>query len=157
MFFYTSGVSTTIDPFWDISLDLGPSSQMRQQPTTVNPEHLEGDVIPKSLIDCLERFTRPEHLGSSAKIKCNTCDSYQESTKQLSMKKLPIVASFHLKVNHFALFLFFISFSDVMFLLRRDLNMLIDCTRRSLRRYHSLSIWTWLPSWHLVVIDTQPT
>lgn len=70
-----NNVSTTIDPFWDISLDLGP----------------------KSLLECLERFTRREHLGSAAKIKCSKCQSYQESTKQLSMKKLPIVASFHLK------------------------------------------------------------
>uniref|UniRef100_A0A6G1SBH2 Ubiquitin carboxyl-terminal hydrolase n=1 Tax=Aceria tosichella TaxID=561515 RepID=A0A6G1SBH2_9ACAR len=70
-----NNVSTTIDPFWDISLDLGP----------------------KSLLECLERFTRQEHLGSAAKIKCSKCQSYQESTKQLSMKKLPIVASFHLK------------------------------------------------------------
>lgn len=70
-----NNVSTTIDPFWDISLDLGP----------------------KSLLDCLERFTRQEYLGSTAKIKCSKCQSYQESTKQLSMKKLPIVASFHLK------------------------------------------------------------
>lgn len=45
------------------------------------------------------RFTRPEHLGSGAKIKCSGCHSYQESTKQLTMKKLPIVACFHLKVS----------------------------------------------------------
>lgn len=45
------------------------------------------------------RFTRPEHLGSSAKIKCSGCHSYQESTKQLTMKKLPVVACFHLKVR----------------------------------------------------------
>lgn len=83
-----SGVSTTIDPFWDISLDLGPAPSMG-----------EGSSVPTSLTDCLERFTRPEHLGSSAKIKCNSCQSYQESTKQLTMKKLPVVASFHLKVN----------------------------------------------------------
>lgn len=70
-----NNISTTIDPYWDISLDLGP----------------------KSLLECLERFTRQEHLGSTAKIKCSKCQSYQESTKQLSMKKLPIVASFHLK------------------------------------------------------------
>lgn len=78
------GVSTTIDPFWDISLDLGEA-------------HHPGIGPPKSLIDCLERFTRAEHLGSSAKIKCSSCKSYQESTKQLSMRTLPIVASFHLK------------------------------------------------------------
>lgn len=80
-----NGVSTTIDPFWDISLDLGEA----QNQGYGGP--------PKSLIDCLERFTRAEHLGSSAKIKCSTCKSYQESTKQLSMRTLPIVASFHLK------------------------------------------------------------
>lgn len=77
------GVSTTIDPFWDISLDLG--------------EAQPGGGPPKSLIDCLERFTRAEHLGSNVKIKCSNCESYQESTKQLSMRTLPIVASFHLK------------------------------------------------------------
>ncbi|TRY78307.1 hypothetical protein TCAL_05018 [Tigriopus californicus] len=77
-------VSTTIDPFWDISLDL----------PTVLPQNQVGPV---SLHHCLERFTKPEHLGSTAKIKCSICKSYQESTKQLTMKKLPIVASFHLK------------------------------------------------------------
>lgn len=71
-----SGVSTTIDPFWDISLDVGG---------------------PGSLQSCLERFTRAEHLGSGAKIKCSNCRVYQESTKQLTLETLPIVASFHLK------------------------------------------------------------
>lgn len=88
------GVSTTIDPFWDISLDLGPNSSLQQVPV---PEGESDDTEPTSLLDCLERFTRPEHLGSSAKIRCGRCQSYQESTKQLTMKKLPIVCSFHLK------------------------------------------------------------
>ncbi|CAB1311954.1 unnamed protein product [Coregonus sp. 'balchen'] len=95
------GVSTTIDPFWDISLDL-PGSSTPFWPlspggdgSTLNGEsHLSGAT---TLTDCLRRFTRPEHLGSSAKIKCSGCHSYQESTKQLTMKKLPIVACFHLK------------------------------------------------------------
>ncbi|XP_037933651.1 ubiquitin carboxyl-terminal hydrolase nonstop-like [Teleopsis dalmanni] len=77
------GVSTTIDPFWDISLDLGEA------------EH--GGASPKTLIECLERYTRAEHLGSKQKINCSTCNSYQESTKQLSLRTLPVVASFHLK------------------------------------------------------------
>ncbi|MBV94624.1 Ubiquitin carboxyl-terminal hydrolase 22, partial [Eschrichtius robustus] len=47
-------------------------------------------------LDVLHRHCK-EHLGSSAKIKCSGCHSYQESTKQLTMKKLPIVACFHLK------------------------------------------------------------
>ncbi|RXG62009.1 Ubiquitin carboxyl-terminal hydrolase 22 [Armadillidium vulgare] len=83
-----NGVSTTIDPFWDISLDLGPCPYGSNK---------SDQTIPSSLTDCLERFTRPEHLGSGAKIKCNGCQSYQESTKQLTMKKLPVVCSFHLK------------------------------------------------------------
>lgn len=79
-----SGVSTTIDPFWDISLDL------------VGEVH-PGSGPPRTLAECLERFTRPEHLGSHAKIKCNNCKMNQESTKQLSMGTLPVVTSFHLK------------------------------------------------------------
>lgn len=49
-----SGVSTTIDPFWDISLDLGPCPYGSGK---------ADKTVPSSLADCLERFTRPEHLG----------------------------------------------------------------------------------------------
>lgn len=106
-----NGVSTTIDPFWDISLDLGTSTRssgsvaddgsfssgVGAELTMSNDSSKQLNSGPTTLIDCLERFTRAEHLGSSAKIKCNNCQSYQESTKQLTMKKLPVVASFHLK------------------------------------------------------------
>jgi len=104
-----SGVSTTIDPFWDISLDLGPSplhttglgegrtSLLKDSSNSNSGDGIQDACEPSSLLDCLERFTRPEHLGSAAKIKCSKCQSYQESTKQLTMKKLPVVASFHLK------------------------------------------------------------
>ncbi|XP_034805835.1 ubiquitin carboxyl-terminal hydrolase 51 isoform X2 [Pan paniscus] len=94
-------VSTTIDPCWDISLDLPGSCATfdSQNPERADSAVSRDDHIPgiPSLTDCLQWFTRPEHLGSSAKIKCNSCQSYQESTKQLTMKKLPIVACFHLK------------------------------------------------------------
>ncbi|KAL1263854.1 hypothetical protein QQF64_004209 [Cirrhinus molitorella] len=95
------GVSTTIDPFWDISLDL-PGSSTPFWPLSPGSDGsvVNGDSHPTgatTLTDCLRRFTRPEHLGSSAKIKCSGCHSYQESTKQLTMKRLPIVACFHLK------------------------------------------------------------
>lgn len=36
-------------------------------------------------------------MGSHSKIKCDNCGSYEESTKQLTLRKLPIVACFHLK------------------------------------------------------------
>jgi len=80
-------VSTTVDPFWDISLDL---------PTTTTPTP-NGSSQGISLQDCLQRFTQAEHLGSGAKITCSKCNAPQESTKQLTMQKLPVVASFHLK------------------------------------------------------------
>lgn len=80
------GVSTTIEPFWDLSLDLS----------------FDLGGHPKSLINCLERFTRREHLGASAKIKCSKCNTQQESTKELSIYTLPIIACFHLKrFEHF--------------------------------------------------------
>ncbi|XP_034341545.1 ubiquitin carboxyl-terminal hydrolase 51 [Arvicanthis niloticus] len=88
------GVSTTIDPCWDISLDL-PGSHTPGRASTSSRDGQKPRVI--SLTDCLKWFTRPEDLGSSAKIKCSRCQSYQQSTKQLTMKKLPIVACFHLK------------------------------------------------------------
>ncbi|XP_067005942.1 ubiquitin carboxyl-terminal hydrolase 22 isoform X2 [Anabrus simplex] len=92
-----NGVSTTIDPFWDISLDLGTAAIPQSTDSNDQGQTHPPEQEPTSLVDCLERFTRAEHLGSSAKIKCNNCQSYQESTKQLTMKTLPVVASFHLK------------------------------------------------------------
>nr|XP_040032268.1 LOW QUALITY PROTEIN: ubiquitin carboxyl-terminal hydrolase 22 [Gasterosteus aculeatus aculeatus] len=95
------GVSPTIGPFWNISLGLAGLLHLRFWP--LSPEDgsaLTGESHPPgatTLTNCLRRFTRPEHLGSSAKIKCSGCHSYQESTKQLTMKKLPIVACFHVK------------------------------------------------------------
>ncbi|XP_050390499.1 ubiquitin carboxyl-terminal hydrolase 22 isoform X3 [Patella vulgata] len=97
-----NNVSTTIDPIWDISLDLGPGPPAFSSHSTPSPggtgfTNSPGNYEPTSLLECLKRFTRPEHLGSSAKIKCGKCQCYQESTKQLTMKKLPVVACFHLK------------------------------------------------------------
>eukprot|EP00794_Sanderia_malayensis_P000142 gene142-754_t len=120
--FGCQGISTTIDPFWDISLDLGSigytmsavksnTSQTQRgsivvnstpedsssQDTNLSSQSLSEEPVPQSLLDCLEGFTRPEKLGSEAKIRCSHCHSYQESTKQLTMRKLPIVVCFHLK------------------------------------------------------------
>lgn len=137
-----NNVSTTIDPIWDISLDLGPGSihsshLLSSSTTNAAANHNSnlsqangvrviadsgtssslqsvsstefthspapgftnspGNYEPTSLVECLKRFTKTEHLGNSAKIICSKCHSYQESTKQLTMKKLPIVACFHLK------------------------------------------------------------
>jgi ubiquitin carboxyl-terminal hydrolase 22/27/51 len=74
-------VSPTFEPFKDLSLDL--SFDMCGQP--------------KSLINCLEKFTRLEYLGPNAKLTCRGCNAEREFTKELSIQTLPIIASFHLK------------------------------------------------------------
>lgn len=105
-------VSTTLDPFRDISLDLAPSmvTNRTSTPVDINADIQNSDSpasstsgetllssVPATLDECLERFTRPENLGSESKIKCAKCKSLQESTKRLTVKKLPIVTCFHLK------------------------------------------------------------
>uniref|UniRef100_H2YZG3 Ubiquitin carboxyl-terminal hydrolase n=1 Tax=Ciona savignyi TaxID=51511 RepID=H2YZG3_CIOSA len=97
------GVSTTIDPFWDISLDLPGSMSSPwhcMSPTQASVPGMAGlgsPTVNGANDQQRPMFTRPEHLGSSAKIKCSSCHSYQESTKQLTLNKLPIVCCFHLK------------------------------------------------------------
>ncbi|XP_033047994.1 uncharacterized protein LOC117072166 [Trachypithecus francoisi] len=98
-------VSTTIDPFWDISLDLpsrstpfwplspGTKGNMANKESHVSGNH-HNHGLPR-------RFTRPEYLGSSAKIKQSDRHNYQESMDQLNMKKLPIVACSYLKIVGF--------------------------------------------------------
>jgi ubiquitin carboxyl-terminal hydrolase 22/27/51 len=80
-------ISPTFEPFKDLSLDL--ISHDMSAATTHGQ--------PKSLINCLERFTRLEHLGANAKLICSKCNTEQEFTKELSIETLPIIASFHLK------------------------------------------------------------
>ena len=99
-------VSTTIDPFWDISLDLpannilpnGKSGSSAVSNSSSGSSSINSTSSgngskntsslnsgpPISLHDCLQRFTKPEHLGSTAKIKCSSCNSYQVITKNSS-------------------------------------------------------------------------
>uniref|UniRef100_A0A183C5X3 ubiquitinyl hydrolase 1 n=1 Tax=Globodera pallida TaxID=36090 RepID=A0A183C5X3_GLOPA len=51
----------------------------------------------RSLDECLENFVRAENLGLHSKIKCDNCGTYEVQHKQLTLRKLPIVACFHLK------------------------------------------------------------
>ncbi len=71
-------ISTKVDPFWDISLDL-------RHNNLNNSDKLE---------DCLVRFTLPETLSS---FNCSECKSTNDAKKQLTMKNLPVVCCFHLK------------------------------------------------------------
>lgn len=99
--------STTYDPCVDISLDLEPnqggSSKMASTKSSpffngeldcMNSKHNCGI---STLMGCLDRFTRPEKLGSDQKFFCQQCQIRQESLKQMSIRKLPLVSCFHIK------------------------------------------------------------
>lgn len=90
--------STTYDPCIDISLDLD-SSQRAKKLSQCNgeKEELISNQNSPSLMGCLERFTRPERLGSDEKFFCQRCQVRQEFLKQMSIRKLPLVICFHIK------------------------------------------------------------
>ncbi|GAA0170433.1 cysteine protease [Lithospermum erythrorhizon] len=94
--------STTYDPCVDISLDLEPnkgasaktSKKAKQNSGNID---LSQNCRVATLLGCLDRFTRPERLGSDQKFFCQQCKVRQESLKQMSIRKLPMVSCFHIK------------------------------------------------------------
>lgn len=99
--------STTYDPCVDISLDLEPNQVETAKLATTKSHHsCNGDADSmissqnsgiSTLTGCLDRFTRPERLGSDQKFFCQQCQIRQESLKQMSIRKLPLVSCFHIK------------------------------------------------------------
>ncbi|CAA2961343.1 ubiquitin carboxyl-terminal hydrolase 22-like [Olea europaea subsp. europaea] len=96
--------STTYDPCVDISLDLEPNhggSTKTAFTKSNRASHDDADPDQNSslstLMGCLDRFTRPERLGSEQKFFCQNCKVRQESLKQMSIRKLPLVYCFHIK------------------------------------------------------------
>ncbi|KAK8520452.1 hypothetical protein V6N12_004390 [Hibiscus sabdariffa] len=99
--------STTYDPCLDISLDLEPNQGVSGKSSSTkanNSCNVEADYMGSSqtcgistLKGCLERFTRAEKLGSDQKFFCQKCQVRQESLKQMSIRKLPLVSCFHIK------------------------------------------------------------
>ncbi|MBA0874415.1 hypothetical protein Goshw_016332 [Gossypium schwendimanii] len=99
--------STTYDPCLDISLDLEPNQGVSGKSSLAksnNSCNVEADCMGSSqncgistLKGCLERFTRAEKLGSDQKFFCQKCQVRQESLKQMSIRKLPLVSCFHIK------------------------------------------------------------
>jgi ubiquitin carboxyl-terminal hydrolase 22/27/51 len=83
-------VTTALDPYMDLSLDIRNQTKRRKMDVK------SGDDIQLDLRDCLERFTSREKLAA-AEYTCQTCDSGQNATKQLSIKRLPPVLPVHLK------------------------------------------------------------
>ncbi|KAL2338431.1 hypothetical protein Fmac_012877 [Flemingia macrophylla] len=99
--------STTYDPCIDISLDLEPNQGGSTKMATATSNHScngEADCMNPSqncgtstLMGCLKRFTRAERLGSDQKFFCRQCQVRQETLKQMSIRKLPLVSCFHIK------------------------------------------------------------
>ncbi|XP_016199520.1 ubiquitin carboxyl-terminal hydrolase 22 [Arachis ipaensis] len=99
--------STTYDPCIDISLDLEPNQVGSTKKAAATSNHScngESDLMSSSqncgtstLVGCLERFTRAERLGSDQKFFCQQCQVRQETLKQMSIRKLPLVSCFHIK------------------------------------------------------------
>jgi ubiquitin carboxyl-terminal hydrolase 22/27/51 len=86
-------VTTALDPYMDLSLDI--KSQAKKRKANAGA----GNEMQLNLRDCLERFTAMEKL-ESAQYTCRNCDSPQNATKQLSIKRLPAVLSIHLKAGY---------------------------------------------------------
>ncbi|KAG6740971.1 hypothetical protein POTOM_056443 [Populus tomentosa] len=98
--------STKYDPCVDISLDLEPYLGSSAKSMSLKTHSCNGEVDCtnssqnggiSTLIGCLDRFTRPERLGSDQKFFCQQCQVRQESLKQMSIRKLPLVSCFHIK------------------------------------------------------------
>lgn len=112
--------STTYDPCVDISLDLEPNHAGSVKTASTKSNHAgsaktastksnysvynEAHTVNSgstpgvsTLVGCLDRFTRPERLGSDQKFFCQQCQVRQESLKQMSIRKLPLVSCFHIK------------------------------------------------------------
>ncbi|BAF15984.2 Os04g0647300, partial [Oryza sativa Japonica Group] len=96
--------STTFEPCMDISLDLdaGYNNSLGVANPKVhvrNGERSSGGTNTKvsTLMRCLERFTRAERLDAEQKFFCERCKERQESLKQMSIRRLPLVSCFHIK------------------------------------------------------------
>ncbi|XP_072966791.1 ubiquitin C-terminal hydrolase 22-like [Typha angustifolia] len=79
--------STTYDPCVDLSLNLEPRKGMKAK---------DNSRI-STLMGCLDLFTRPEKLGPDQKLYCQHCQLRQNSMKQMSIRRLPLVLCFHIK------------------------------------------------------------
>ena len=72
----------------------------------VAPQHQQGQgasgKLPKlpgavSLLGCLQRFVRPECLGTAEHWVCGGCGRPQHAVKQMSVHRLPPVLCLHVK------------------------------------------------------------
>ena len=85
--------SSRIEPSFGLSLDL--ERDFRSNLSLENDTSFRFRL--SSLEKCLRRFTRLEFLSGSDALECQSCKMRSAFSKQLSLAKLPMVLSFHLK------------------------------------------------------------
>ncbi|KAG1171793.1 hypothetical protein G6F70_002018 [Rhizopus microsporus] len=89
--------TTTYDPMLDISLGLKAPEKKKKHLGNGRRHSHEDRRHGNTLADCLERYTQPERLGANV-YSCSKCgNTFQEATKQLSIKRIPPVLSIQLK------------------------------------------------------------
>lgn len=83
-------VNASFDPFIDVSLDIL---------TSANDSNFVFDPSTSSLTlnECFQLFTHAEKLSPNTYLCANCNHTYQEATKQLSIRKAPEVLTIHLK------------------------------------------------------------
>lgn len=70
----------TIDPFWDLSLEMSPD-------------------CPVGITSLLDRFTQVEQLEDGNSLRCTFCGEVTNATRQLMFEKLPEILCIQLKVQ----------------------------------------------------------
>ncbi|KAF3490580.1 ubiquitin carboxyl-terminal hydrolase [Arthroderma uncinatum] len=84
-------VSRTEDPVMDVSLDL----QVQKRKRALDGGEQKSDASP-TLQGCLEGYISPEKLAAS-EYGCSQCNSNKGVTKQLRLRKLPVILCMQLK------------------------------------------------------------
>ena len=73
---------------------LAGTAPKQQQGASGKLPKLPGSV---SLLGCLQRFVRPERLGTAEQWVCGGCSRLQHAVKQMSVHRLPPVLCLHVK------------------------------------------------------------
>jgi len=109
-------ISDTLDPFYDLSLSLPYTRELRQK-IAQRQEGLKMENIIQvneglltrlgsfigltsrtvSLLDCLHGFCAEDELTGNDKYKCDYCKTHNEATKTFTIVKLPEILCLHIK------------------------------------------------------------
>uniref|UniRef100_H2Z742 Ubiquitin carboxyl-terminal hydrolase n=1 Tax=Ciona savignyi TaxID=51511 RepID=H2Z742_CIOSA len=83
-------ISSTIEPFWDLSLEFPPRYH-------VSANNWKNTSQGCSLSEMLEKFTEEEQLDGGQVYNCARCNHFDQAVKQIKISKLPQILRFHLK------------------------------------------------------------